>query len=137
MTDGLDVALAAAGIALLVADTSLTVISDGVVPAGQQPPYVRVYAHVEWPAGAEGDALDGLSGSPTVRWYCHCVGANDLAARAVTQRVRTALLNKRPVVAGMDVGMIRFDSGAPPTRDESTGVLVMDAVVVYRLLATT
>lgn len=148
MTDGLDQALVSAGLALLQADASLVVYPDGVpnlTPAAA-PPYVVVYSHVEWPAGAEGDSLDGLSGSPTVRWICHCVGggsgatptAAGMAARAVGQRVRTALLNKRLVVAGLDLGLIRQESGAGvPTPDESTGVPVMDLVVVYRALAVT
>jgi hypothetical protein len=43
------------------------------------------------------------------------------------------LLNKRLVVAGLDVGLIRQEPGAgPPVRDDSTGWPVMDATVVYR-----
>jgi hypothetical protein len=145
VTDGYDQALANAGLALLAADTSLTVYPGGVPDPTPNPPYVVVYCTVEWPAGAEGDALDGLSGSPTTRWICHCVGggsgatpaAAEKAARAVAQRVRTQLLNQRPVVAGLDLGMIRQEPGAGvPTRDETTGVPVMDLVVTYRLSAT-
>lgn len=139
MTDGFDQALANAGLDLLRADTSLTVYPDaeGYVPNSLPDHYVRVYTHIEWPTGAPGDSLDGLSGSPTVRWYCHCIGANDIAARAVAQRVRTQLLNQRPAVTGLGLGLIRQEFTAPPTRDESTGAVVMDAVAVYRLDATT
>lgn len=136
MTDGLDQALANAGLNLLRADANLTVF-DGSVPDGSVPPYVLVYTHVEWPDGAPGDALDGLSGSPTIRWICHCVGGNEVAARAVAQRVRTQLLNQRPTIAGLNVGMIRHEQGVPPTRDETTGSPVIDAMNVYRLIATT
>lgn len=138
MTDGLDQALANAGLALLTADLSL-VVFDGAVPnPTPSPPYTVVYTTVEWPAAAAGDALDGLAGSPTVRWICHCVGSNAAAARAVAQRVRTQLLNQRPVIAGLNVGLIRQEPGpAPPQRDETTGALVMDTVVVYRLTAAT
>jgi hypothetical protein len=149
VTDGLDQALVSAGLALLQADAALTVYPDGVPdpdPTTAVPPYVVVYGYVEWPVGAEGDALDGLSGSPTVRWICHCVGGGDgatpalagMAARAVGQRVRTALLNKRLVVAGLDCGLIRQEPGAGvPQRDDSIGVPLMDLVVVYRTIATT
>lgn len=136
MTDGLDQALANAGIDLLKADAGLTVY-DGQIPDGTQPPYVRVYAHIEWPDGAPGDSLDGLSRSPVVRWYCHCIGANDTAARAVAQRVRTQLLNQRPVIPGLNLGLIKQEFASVPTPDESTGPLVMDAIVVYKLSAAT
>jgi hypothetical protein len=138
MTDGLDQALAGGGLALLAADVQL-VTYDGAVPSNPTPPppYVVVYTTVEWPAEAEGDALDALSGSPTVRWICHCVGGDAKASRAVVQRVRTQLLNKRLVVAGLDVGLIKLEPGvAPPQRDETTGALVMDTVVTFRAYAT-
>jgi len=54
----------------------------------------------------------------------------------VAERVRTQLLDVRPVVAGLATGLLRLEQSLPPARDESTGVLVMDAVVVYRLRAT-
>ena len=149
MTDGFDQALVDAGLALLTADASLTVYPGGVpnlVPAAA-PPYVVVYGHVEWPAGADGDALDGIAGSPAVRWICHCVGGGgdaatpadaDRAARAVGQRVRTALLNQRMTIAGLDLGLIRMEpGGGVPQRVDTTGSPVMDLTVVYRTFATT
>lgn len=135
MTDGVDQALANAGLNLLRADAGLTVL-DGYVPDGTLPPYVLVYTHVEWPDGAPGDSLDGRSKSPTIRWICHCVGGNEIAARAVSQRVRTQLLNQRPTVVGVSPGLIKQEQSQPPTRDETTGVLVIDAMSVYRLHAT-
>jgi len=140
MTDGLDQELANAGLDLLRADPDLTVFDGAVAnptPDIKSDPWVLVYTTISWPTGAPGDALDGLSGSPTVRWICHCVGGNAEAARAVAQRVRTQLLNQRPVIAGLDLGMIRFEQGDPPGRNEMTGELVMDAVVIYRLNANT
>lgn len=141
ITDGIDQALVNAGLALLAADTGppALVVYDGVVPAipNVNAGYVVVYSTVEWPANAPGDSLDGLSGSPTVRWLCHCVGGTASASRAVAQRVRTALLNKRVVVAGLDVGFIKQEPGAgTPQRDETTGSLVMDTQVTYRAEAT-
>lgn len=140
ISDGLDQALVNAGLDLLRADLGppALVVCDGIVPAGTSVAagYVLVYGYTEWPKGASGDALDGVSGSPTVRWICHCVGETAAAARAVRSRVRTALNNKRPTIAGLNLGLIGEEAGAgPPQRDESTGVAVMDAVVTYRLSA--
>lgn len=136
MTDGLDQALADAGLDLLRADAQLTVY-DGKVPDPTPDvatnPYVLVYTAIAWPP-ARGDSMDGRSVTPYVRWICHCVGASAAAARAVEQRVRTQLLNQRPVIAGLsDLGPIRWEQGDPPVRDETTSSLVMDAVVIYRL----
>lgn len=146
MTDGLDQALVNAGLALLQADAQLVVYPGGVpdLTPPASPPYVVVYAVVEWPAGAEGDSLDGLSRSPTVRWITHSIGGGvgatpataEQAARAVGQRVRTALLNKRLVVTGLDLWPIRQEQGAGvPIPDEITGVPVMDLTQTYRASA--
>jgi hypothetical protein len=149
VTDGLDQALVDAGVALLVADASLAVYPGGLpnqLPPAPPipPPYVVVYGYVEWPTGVLTDSLDGLSGSPVVNWIAHCVGGGEGAtpadaeksARAVAQRVRTAWLNKRPTVTGLDLGMIRFEpSGAVPQPDNSTGVLLSILIVHYRLSA--
>jgi hypothetical protein len=139
MSDGRDQAMADAGLNLLRVDAGppALVVFDGPIPAGTQPPYVRVYTHIEWPADDPNNALDGVSGRAVVRWYCHCVGGNDQAARGVTQRVRAALLDKRPAVTGMVPGMIRHEQSIPPVTDETTGTAVLDAVNVYRLTCDT
>lgn len=143
-TDGLDQALVNAGIALLRTDTQLVVLPGGAPNPTPNPPYVVVRSYVDWPAAADGDALDGISGSPTVKWYCYCVGGGlnatpetaSIAALAVAERVRTQLLNQRPTVAGLDVGIIRQEVGAgTPTLVETTGVPVMECLVIYRLMA--
>ena len=135
MTDGFDQALANAGLTLLTADASL-IVFDGYVPANTVRPYVLVYTSIEWPFSVAMDDLSGSAFSPTVRWYCHCVGDTEKAARAVAQRTRTQLLNVRPTITGLNVGIIRYESGTPPTRDESTGAPVFDAVNTYVLQAT-
>jgi hypothetical protein len=138
MTDGLDQALVNAGLTLLRADASLTVY-DGVVPSPTPaPPYVVVYTTVSRPVEAPSDALAlaGLSNHWTVSWYCHCVGGDATAARAVAQRVRTQLLDVRPVVAGLSCGLIRQTDSQPPTKDETTGVLVIDQIRVFELFAS-
>src|SRR5690242_12112005 len=103
MTDGLDQALANAGLNLLRADTSLTVF-DGRVPPGARPPYVQVYTTVDRPDADEDNSADGRSRVWVARWICHCVGAGDdaSAARAVAQRVRTQLLDQRPTIPGLN-----------------------------------
>ncbi|WP_432050311.1 hypothetical protein [Verrucosispora sp. NA02020] len=112
------------------------VVFDGAVPAATRPPYVVVYVVVDDSDGQSpdwGDGLDGTSGVVTARAYCHSVGANAAAARIVAGRVREALIDQQPPIAGRSVGMIRKDFSSPPVRDESTGVLVMDQIDVYRL----
>lgn len=138
MTDTLDQQLADAALGLLRLDSALTVFDGSVPNPTPAPPYVLVYTYIEWPDGAPGDAVDGVSGSPMIRWICHQVGGNEVAARAVAQRVRTQLLNVRPnPIPGLSLGLIKQESATPPIRDETTGVVVMDAVTTYRLIATT
>lgn len=138
MADLLDKLHIDAGLGLLRADASLTVYPDaeGNVPApdARADHYVRVYASIERPRQAEGNALDGLAVAWTVRWYCHCVGPNEYSAAAVAMRVNRALMNQRPTIAGRVTNLIEQESDAPPDPDNSTGVEVMDAVAVYRLM---
>lgn len=136
MTDGLDQALIDAGLNLLRANAALTVF-DGAVPnPTPQPPYVLVYSIVTWPSDDDTiGSLDGKSRRATVRWICHCVGGDQIASRAMAQQVRTSLLDQRPTVVGMTCGLIRDEQDDPPVRNEETGVVVFDAVHVYRLHA--
>jgi hypothetical protein len=140
VTDGLDQALANAGLDMLRADANLNVY-ESVVPSPlpdiSAHPYVLVHTHIEWPPDDPNGALDGLTGRAVVRWICHCIGENAIAARAVAQRVRTQLLDKRPGIAGMVPGMIRHEQDAPPTPAESLGFPVVDAMHVYRLTVDT
>jgi hypothetical protein len=135
-------AVAAAVLTLLRTSGSppLTV-HDGEVPTdpvtgrSDPPPYVLVYTTYEHPegTGGAGNTVDGQSKTAHARFYCHCVGDNGQAARAVAGRVRTALLDVRPVVAGRTCGLIKEEQALPPERAERTGRLVMDAVRVYRV----
>jgi hypothetical protein len=136
VTDGLDQAIAQAGLTLLVADAGL-VVYDGVVPPAPTPPYVVVYTTVSRPSDDSDNSGDGRTRVWVARWICHCVGANAVSARAVAQRVRTQLLDVRPTVTGLACGLIRMDGEMlPAQRDESTGVPVMDAVATFQLRAT-
>ncbi len=141
ITDGLDQALANAGIALLQADLGppALVVYDGVVPNGASADggYVLVYTTVSRPSDDPDNSADGRTRVWVARWICHCVGTSAGGVRGVAQRVRTALLDVRPTIAGLSPGLIRLEGDSqPPQRDETTGALVMDAVETYRLRAT-
>lgn len=141
MSDTLDDLHAQAGLALLRADAVLTVF-DGKVPdqvaSGPGPlvPYALVYSEVAWPRDGAGNTIQGTALTATVTWTCHCVGLTAQAARVVQGRVRAALLNQRPVIAGRSCGLIKQDEVLAPNPDESTGRLVMDAVSTYSMIST-
>lgn len=130
--DELDEAHARAALDPLEADGGLTVF-EGVVPDGSTPPYVLVYTSVQWPNTGDGKTLDGKTGMCVTRWYCHCAGASDQAARAVAGRVRQLLLDRQPTIAGRSCGFIQQEASPPPVRDETAGSLVQDIVSVYVL----
>lgn len=135
MTDGLDQAVAQAGLDLLAADTGLTV-HDGAVPAGAVRPYVLVYTTLDRPDSDVDLGFAGRSNVWVARWICHCVGDTAKAARGVAQRVRTQLLDVQPAVSGLSCGLIREEPAAPAGRDESLGYPVFDLIATYRLRAT-
>jgi hypothetical protein len=139
VTDQRDTAVINVGLDLLIADNGLAV-KDGDVPDGTVRPYVLVYSYVSRPDDADSDALDGPSRTMWVRWYCHCVGDNRLAASEVSQRVRTQLLNIQPASvpghAGAVMTMIQQEQANAPIPDKTTGVLVQDAVCVYKSRVT-
>jgi hypothetical protein len=114
---------------------ALTVL-DGSVPQDTEPPYVLVYMSDRTPGAADAPdstPLQGNSDRLVTTVYCHCVGGDAIAARAVAQRVRGALLNVTPTVSGRTCWPIRADEDQPPRRDETTGRVVMDLVSMYRL----
>lgn len=139
MSDLLDEAHAQAGLQLLIAEFGASRVFDGKVPDATDPAagYVLVYTEVAWPAGPEGMAnpLSNFAVTAVTTWTLHCVSTTAAGARAVQGRARAALLNQRPVVAGRSCGIIRQDEVLPPSRDETTGQLVMDAVSTYSLFS--
>jgi hypothetical protein len=125
-------------LALLDADNAppALVVYDGVVPDGGTAPYVLVYMYLMTPDGlAAPDAVPLTFDSDVVDWwiYCHCVGGNAAAARSVSDRVRVALLNVTPTIAGRSCFPIRWREGQPPQRSEETLQTVFDQVDVYGL----
>lgn len=100
------------------------------VPPGVSRPYVRVYFHVEYP---ETESILHTSDRAVAWAYLHCVGDNDTSASITAKAARDVLLDVTPSVASRTSFPIRLDHSLPPQPDESTGVLVMDQVDVYRL----
>lgn len=128
---------AAVVLALLdaVNDAPPLVVSDGKAPTDPAtnktlaPPYIVAY----FDAGNPDLSFIGRSHTFQLGITLHSVGATARAARMVADRGRTALLDVVPAVAGRKCFPIRWDSGTPPRRDESTGVAVFDQVDVYAL----
>jgi len=116
-----------------VDDDPPLVVHDGRVPTGAAPPYVLVYFVSYDPLRADSQPLTTRSERHRLDIYAHCVATTAQAARMVADRVRGALLDVVPVVPGRTCWPIRHEESRPPERDETTGVLVMDAVCVYRL----
>lgn len=122
-----------AGLALLRADAGLTVY-DGAV--GKSPPqnYVVVWTFRELPTGLTAPdkiPLTGRSMAVDMRLYCHCIGGNAAAARAIQARVEALLLDVTPVVPNRVCFPIRWMEGQQPQRDEQTLQLTVDNIDVY------
>lgn len=120
---------------LLRADTSLTVY-DGKV-TGTADHYVLVYTFRQLPGGLLSQDKTPLTGATTtvdMQFYCHCVGADAIAARAVQGRVENALSDVTPAVAGRACFPIRWVEGSQAQRDEATLATVFDHVDVYSLV---
>ncbi|MFI1197696.1 hypothetical protein ACH4T9_31170 [Micromonospora sp. NPDC020750] len=101
-----------------------------IVPDGADPPYVAVYIRPGFGlAGRVADATTNAIFDITG----HCVGGNDIAARAVAQMVVDTLLDVEPVIEGRQSRPIRYLDSPPARPDESTGRLVVDQVYLFRL----
>lgn len=122
-------------IALLDADnaTPPLVVLKGKVPSDTSPPYVCVFFADTDPELTDSRSLDGMPQRYMIRAYVHCVGGNETAALAVAQRVRAALRNVTPAVAGRNCFPIRREEGPPPRSDEGTGGQVVTKSDTYRL----
>jgi len=135
MTDSLDNAHAQAVLSLLQANGALAgKVYDGVVPAPfPELPFVLVYTSIEWPAGdaGMGNAFDHDSVTCRATFIVHCVAANSEACRTVTMQVRESLLDVAPAVTGRSCTRLTLDDAQPAVKDETTGNVVMDAVVTY------
>ena len=108
------------------------VVLDGYVPEGQAKPYLVVYLHAETPELPDSRSVQGASERLVMYAYCHSVAGSSLAARAVSQRARGAVLDAVLTVSGRRCFPVRHIESPPLDRDESTGVAVFDQVDVYR-----
>lgn len=104
--------------------------SPKTVPDDAEPPYVVVHLHREF---GDPEGMDGATSRVAMRAYCHCVGADAVGARAVSQLVADALLDYVPTVEGRACFPIRHEQSIPARPDETTGRLVVDLTEVYRL----
>lgn len=109
------------------------VVYDGVTPSAATPPYALVYFASTDPDETDSQSLRGDTRRHVTRAYAHCVGANQIAARIIADRVRGAWLDAVPTVAGRQCYPIRREEGQPAQRDESLGYPLLDIVEVYRL----
>lgn len=135
MVDVNDQTFVDVGMALLRATAGLTVYPDanGVTPNAPTPPYVRVYANVERTPAQPGNPLSGESSTAMVRWYCTCVGGNEIAVRAVAALVRASLLDINPGIPGFSAGTIRQETSNPPRLDTDAGYQILYQTDVYYL----
>lgn len=108
-------------------------VRDGgqqTIPNAAEPPYVAVHMV---PQRALGPTLEAGSTRMVMRIITHSVGANELAARFVSDQVAEALLGIRPNIAGRNPAPIRQDVGQDPRDDETTGVSVVTITESWRL----
>jgi hypothetical protein len=135
VTDLLDDLHARVALNLLDANNALTVFDGAVSPPYPGPPYVLVYTDVAWSADpdAAGSSLDHTSATCTTTWTIHCVGATAAACRALTMQVRASLLDVQGTVTGRACFRLTEEDSQVPIKDETTGQVVMDAVVTYQM----
>jgi hypothetical protein len=124
-------------IELLRAQAALTLYpaaSGGTttVPNGAPRPYVTVHFDADRPLGGR---LTHRSTRLRMRAYVHCVGDDDIAARAVSDLVAGALLDVVPTIPGRVTFPIRSEvgGGREPRANESTGETVVTITDTYRL----
>lgn len=108
---------------------------DGQVDDDPAATYVLVYSYFETPDGlAAPDAVSLMAASVVLdpRMYVHCVGSTSASARAIAARVRAAVLDVAPSIAGRTCFPIRWREGQPVRRDEEIpGTPVFDQAEVY------
>jgi hypothetical protein len=114
-------------------DLAVYEVVDGgpnVIPTATAPPYVSVHIVA---VRSQSPTLDMRSTRMVARIYTHSVGASDLAARAVSDRVARKLLDVKPTIAGRVSFPIRQEVGNDPRVDESTGSNTTTITETWRL----
>lgn len=98
-------------------------ISDPV----RQPPYVVFYLYIEGEFPTKLNYL--VSDEVRVTVITHAAGGSKEAANLFRKYVRAQLLDWKPTVAGwVFPGAVRHRDGDQPDWDDTTGILLMDAV---------
>jgi len=99
------------------------------VPVGATPPYISVHFVTE---NINGRRLETRSTRTRTRAYAHCVGGNDIAARAMLDEVQAAWLDVRPDIPGRACDMIRHEQTreAQPTEPVAQTTVTLTAVYV-------
>lgn len=133
MTDGLDELHAQAALTLLRANANLAAVFDSVVDDGTDPAagYVLVYTTLAFPTEHDANDLRHMSTTAVVTWTIHHAALTAAGARALADQTRETLLNVRPAITGRSCGFIKQDENLSPTKDETTGRPVMDAIATY------
>lgn len=102
-----------------------------IVPPGASPPYRSVHFVTEHtPVGGR---MTHKSVITETRAFVHCVGANDLAARAMARRTREAWLDVKLDLPGRAVYPIRHEQTRDATPAEPVAQSTVTITTIYRL----
>lgn len=118
---------------LYAADLTVYPAEDGgpsTVPVGASPPYVSVHFAGDRPYG---ERQDGRSTYLRIRAYAHCVGANDIAARAVCDLVAAAWLDVRVDIHGRSRDRIKFEQSREASTTEPVAQTTVTITDIYVL----
>lgn len=125
---------AAAVLALLDADNTAPALNvyDGEVPAGIEPrtsPYVLCrFSEIRPELNYR-----GVTHVYGIQVTTFCVAGSDATSRTVAGRVRAALIDVAPTVAGRKCFPIRWEESADMRLNERTGSAVATLMVAYSL----
>lgn len=101
------------------------------VPPGTQPPYRSVHFVSEHtPVGGR---MTHKSVITETRAFVHCVGANDIAARAMVRRTREAWLDVKVALPGREVYPIRHEQTRDADTTEPVAQTRVSITTIYRL----
>lgn len=100
------------------------------VPPEATPPYVSVHFVTDNIPGGRNDLR---STRTRTRAYAHCVGANDIAARAMLDQVQAAWLDVRPEISGRRCDPIRHEATREAQPTEPVAQTTVTLTAVYRL----
>lgn len=127
---------ATAMLELLYAQTDVTTYpaEDGgpsTVPTNALPPYRSVHFATEHTA--EGGSMTHLSTRTITRAFVHCVGANDIAARAMVRKTKEAWLDVRLDLPGRNAVRIKHEQTRDAQPTEPVAKTTVTITTIYRL----